>query len=102
MKKIVTLASLFVMLSLILTACGGGGSTASDLLGAIEERFDSVTDVKGPVDVVSPDNQIVCESLDETSHFESAVEDILSVYRQVFGKSLDLNERLVPERQQQQ
>ena len=38
MKKIVTLASLLVMLSLVLTACGGGGSTASDLLGAIEER----------------------------------------------------------------
>jgi len=38
MKKIITLASLLVMLSLVLTACGGGGSTASDLLGAIEER----------------------------------------------------------------
>lgn len=38
MKKIITLASLLVMLSLVLTACGGGGSSASDLLGAIEER----------------------------------------------------------------
>lgn len=39
MKKIITLASLLVMVSLILTACGGGGgSSASDLLGAIEER----------------------------------------------------------------
>lgn len=39
MKKLLTLASLLVMASLILTACGGGSaSTASDLLGAIQER----------------------------------------------------------------
>ena len=39
MKKLLTLASLLVVASLMLTACGGGsGSTASDMLGAIEER----------------------------------------------------------------
>lgn len=39
MKKLFTLASLLVMAALILTACGGGGaSSASDLLGAIQER----------------------------------------------------------------
>ena len=39
MKKLFTLASLLVAVSLVLTACGGGGgSTASDLLGAITER----------------------------------------------------------------
>ncbi|MBE7432361.1 MAG: transporter substrate-binding domain-containing protein [Anaerolineales bacterium] len=38
MKKLLTLASLLVAVSLVLTACGGGGSSASDLLGAIEER----------------------------------------------------------------
>jgi len=39
MKKLLTLASLVVMASLVLTACGGGGaSSASDLLGAIKER----------------------------------------------------------------
>lgn len=40
MKKLLTLASLLVMASLVLTACGGGGnaSTATDLLGAIQER----------------------------------------------------------------
>jgi len=39
MKKLLTLASLLVMASLVLSACGGGGgSTATDLLGAIKER----------------------------------------------------------------
>lgn len=38
MKKLLTLVSLLVVASLALTACGGGGSSASDLLGAIQER----------------------------------------------------------------
>ncbi|MBL8050551.1 MAG: transporter substrate-binding domain-containing protein, partial [Anaerolineales bacterium] len=38
MKKLLTLVSLIVMASLVLTACGGSGSSASDLLGAIKER----------------------------------------------------------------
>jgi len=39
MKKLLTLASLLVMASLVLAACGGGNaSTASDLLGAMQER----------------------------------------------------------------
>jgi polar amino acid transport system substrate-binding protein len=37
MKKLFVLASMLVIASLALTACGGG-STASDLLGAIKER----------------------------------------------------------------
>jgi len=65
------------------------------LLGEIEERFDSVTEVRGAVDLFSDDNQVVCEGLDETSHFESAADDILNVYRRVFGKALDMNEKLV-------
>ena len=39
MKILFTLASLLVLASLVLAACGGGGaSTATDLLGAINER----------------------------------------------------------------
>lgn len=39
MKKLLTLASLLVLASLVLAACGGGSSSsAADMLGAIEER----------------------------------------------------------------
>ncbi len=39
MKKLLTMASLLVMASIVLAACGGAGaSTASDSLGAIQER----------------------------------------------------------------
>lgn len=38
MKKLFSLASLLVLASLVLAACGGGGSQAEDLLGAINER----------------------------------------------------------------
>ncbi|MBE0683542.1 MAG: transporter substrate-binding domain-containing protein [Anaerolineales bacterium] len=39
MKKLLSLASLLTLASLILAACGGGGaSSASDLLGAVQER----------------------------------------------------------------
>lgn len=38
MKKLFTLASLLVLASLVLAACGGEASQASDLLGAIKER----------------------------------------------------------------
>ena len=38
MKKLFTLASLLVLASLVLAGCGGGSTSASDLLGAIKER----------------------------------------------------------------
>ncbi len=38
MKKLFAIASLLVLASLVLAACGGGASQASDLLGAINER----------------------------------------------------------------
>lgn len=73
---------------------------AFEFLGQIEERFDSVNDVYGPADSAADDGQVICEGLDETSHFESAVDDILNVYRKVFGKPLDLTEKLVPDQQE--
>jgi polar amino acid transport system substrate-binding protein len=38
MKKLFVMASLLVVAALVLTACGGGGAKASDLLGAVKQR----------------------------------------------------------------
>jgi len=38
MKKLFTLASLLILASIVLAACGGKASSASDLLGAVKER----------------------------------------------------------------
>jgi polar amino acid transport system substrate-binding protein len=38
MKKLYVMASLLAVVALVLTACGGGGVTASDVLGAIKQR----------------------------------------------------------------
>ena len=38
MKKLFFMASLIAVAAMVLTACGGGGSQASDLLGAIKQR----------------------------------------------------------------
>jgi len=69
------------------------------LLGEIEQRFDSVTEVRGPSDS-KDDGIIVISGLDETSHFESATDDIMQVYRRIYGKALDLTEKLVADTQQ--
>lgn len=38
MKKLFPFASLLILAAIVLSACGGGGSQADDLLGAIKER----------------------------------------------------------------
>jgi polar amino acid transport system substrate-binding protein len=38
MKKLYVVASLLAVVALVLTACGGGGAQASDVLGAIKQR----------------------------------------------------------------
>ena len=38
MKKVYVLASLLAVVAFVLTACGGGGAQASDVLGAIKQR----------------------------------------------------------------
>lgn len=54
-------------------------------------RFDSVSDLLAPVGDGSADNCYISKSYDATSHFETAADDVLSLYRRITGTSLDMN-----------
>nr|DAC74104.1 TPA_exp: GDP dissociation inhibitor 1 [Thraustochytrium sp. LLF1b] len=68
---------------------------AFELMGDIEERFDSVTTTYGPVDDGTATGCYITKSLDATSHFETAALDIMRIYRAINQKELNLNEKLV-------
>jgi Rab GDP dissociation inhibitor len=68
---------------------------AFKLMGPIVERFDSVLPLVAPVADGRRDNCFITTTLDATSHFESAAHDIMDIYHGIFGKELDLNEKLV-------
>lgn len=54
-------------------------------------RFDSVTDLYEPVTNGRDDNCYVSKSYDATSHFETAANDVLSLFERITGTSLDMN-----------
>lgn len=60
------------------------------LLGAIIERFDSVSDLYEPVSDGARDRCFISKSYDATSHFETAANDVLSLYYRVSGSELDM------------
>mmetsp|Transcript_34830 Transcript_34830/g.90978 ORF Transcript_34830/g.90978 Transcript_34830/m.90978 type:complete len:451 (-) Transcript_34830:67-1419(-) len=63
---------------------------ALNLLGKIENQFMSVSDLYEPIDDGSKDNVYVTSSYDATSHFESASEDVLSLWERISGSPLDM------------
>ena len=50
------------------------------LLGSIMQRFDSVTDCYEPVEDGLSNRCFISKSYDETSHFQSAADDVLDMY----------------------
>ena len=60
-----------------------------DLLGKIDEKFASVTDLWKPKADL-PEGVFISSSYDPTSHFETASGQILDLYKQITGKDLDL------------
>ena len=62
---------------------------ALDIIGTIKERFVTISELYEPVSD-SKDNFYITKSLDPQSHFESATEDVLRLYKQITGKDLDL------------
>lgn len=64
---------------------------ALDLLGTPLEMFVKISPIEEPKDDGSNDKLFVTTSYDATSHFETASEDVLSIYQRITGEALDLN-----------
>jgi Rab GDP dissociation inhibitor len=60
------------------------------LLGNIAERFDSVSDLLAPLSDGTGDKCFISKSYDATSHFETAANDVLSLYERITGEQLDM------------
>jgi Rab GDP dissociation inhibitor len=64
---------------------------ALDLLGNIENKFLSVSELYEPVDTSFTDNVYISKSYDATSHFESAAREVLHLWEKMTGAPLDLS-----------
>jgi len=62
-----------------------------ELLGHVMQRFTAVATTYEPVSDGSSDKCYISSSFDGTSHFEKDCEDMLSLYKRVTGKDLDMN-----------
>eukprot|EP01087_Luapelamoeba_hula_P004446 TRINITY_DN143_c0_g1_i1.p1 TRINITY_DN143_c0_g1~~TRINITY_DN143_c0_g1_i1.p1 ORF type:complete len:438 (+),score=66.40 TRINITY_DN143_c0_g1_i1:159-1472(+) len=64
---------------------------AFDILGPVAQRFTSVSPSYVPVDDGTEDKIFVSTSYDPESHFDSTCLDIMSIYKRVTGKEVDLS-----------
>ena len=62
-----------------------------DLLGPIEQKFVSVSDLYEPLDDGKSSQVFVTKSYDATTHFESTCDDILAVYERIMGEKFDFS-----------
>eukprot|EP01102_Stenamoeba_stenopodia_P017816 TRINITY_DN643_c0_g1_i1.p1 TRINITY_DN643_c0_g1~~TRINITY_DN643_c0_g1_i1.p1 ORF type:complete len:438 (-),score=77.75 TRINITY_DN643_c0_g1_i1:144-1457(-) len=63
---------------------------AFSLLGNVIDSFTCVSDVYEPIEDGQKDKVFISTSYDATSHFESVGDDVISLYRRITGKELDL------------
>jgi Rab GDP dissociation inhibitor len=63
---------------------------AFDIVGPTKEKFMTVTPMYTPASEVVTDNIHMTRSLDPTSTFESAAQDVIRIYKTITGKNLDL------------
>ncbi|KAI5061877.1 hypothetical protein GOP47_0023091 [Adiantum capillus-veneris] len=61
------------------------------LLGPVDEVFFDTYDKYEPVNEPSLDNCFISRSYDATTHFETTVQDVLTMYTAITGKVLDLS-----------
>jgi len=63
---------------------------AIELLGPIEQKFVSICETFEPTTDGVSDQVFISSSYDGTSHFESTSVDVLSIYKRITGKDMDL------------
>jgi len=61
------------------------------VLGPIMQRFTSVVTTYEPISDGLEDKCFISKSFDGTSHFEKDCDDLLSLYKRITGKDLDMN-----------
>ncbi len=72
-----------------------------DLLGDILEKFTQVIPLYQPLHDGSRNRLFISDSYDATSHFESASDDVMRIYRRIFGEELDLTVLPTPEEEEE-
>jgi len=61
-----------------------------DLLGPILQQFTNVLDIFEPTENGQQDGLFISKSYDPTSHFETVVEDVMRIYKNLTGRDVDL------------
>jgi Rab GDP dissociation inhibitor len=86
LTKDLEVCSASTIVCIVSTKVDGDGDPLAELLpgiallGAIKERFDSVVPTFEPIDSGLVDRCFISKSYDDSSHFKSAAEDVLSLY----------------------
>jgi len=62
---------------------------AFDILGSIKEKFITISDLYTP-NTDFKNNVFITESLDPQSHFETATDDVINLYKKITGEDIDL------------
>jgi len=70
------------------------------LLGTIDEKFVSVSDIMEPLDDGRESKIFISKSYDATSHFETTIDDVADMYRRITGKELDLSSAAEPKEEE--
>jgi len=65
---------------------------ALKILGPISAQFFEVSDILVPVGDGKVDGVYISESYDPETHFGKSCQDILSIYKRITGKDLDLTQ----------
>lgn len=61
------------------------------LLGAIDQKFVSISDQYVPNDDGKSDNIFISRSYDATTHFETTCDDIIDLYKRIFDEDIDFD-----------